>query len=253
MNCPARGHRQLLPVLTAVVVAVSLASHVLGRTQSDEPLRPRFHFTPAKNFMNDPNGLVFLDGEYHLFYQHNPEGDKWGHMSWGHAVSRDMLHWEHLPLALARRGRDHDLLRERRGRSAEHERPLRHVRARTCLIAIYTGHTEKRQTQNLAVQPRPRANVEEVRGQPGARSLARRSSRPEGLLARAVEALDHGERPRGCAKGALLPVDRSEAVGDVERLRARRLDRRRLGVPRSVPACRSRASPERSAGCSTSI
>ncbi|KAJ8100201.1 glycosyl hydrolase [Lipomyces tetrasporus] len=66
----------------------------------NEEYRPQFHFTPENNWMNDPNGLVYHDGVYHMFYQYNPNGNTWGYMSWGHAISTDLVHWKHLPIAL---------------------------------------------------------------------------------------------------------------------------------------------------------
>ena len=62
--------------------------------------RPVFHFTPPSNWMNDPNGLIYFGGKYHMFYQHFPYATKWGTMHWGHAVSDDMVSWEYLPIAL---------------------------------------------------------------------------------------------------------------------------------------------------------
>jgi fructan beta-fructosidase len=65
--------------------------------------RPVYHFTPEKNWTNDPNGLLLAGGVYHLYNQQNPFGNEWGHMSWGHATSTDLVHWDHLPLALPER------------------------------------------------------------------------------------------------------------------------------------------------------
>jgi beta-fructofuranosidase len=65
-----------------------------------DPQRPRYHFLPPMNWMNDPNGLIQFNGAYHLFYQHNPHGAAWGNITWGHAVSNDMIYWKHLPHAL---------------------------------------------------------------------------------------------------------------------------------------------------------
>ena len=71
------------------------------RLDPADPHRPRFHFLPPANWMNDPNGFIQWKGRSHLFYQHNPYGPLWGNMHWGHATSDDLVHWEHQPIALA--------------------------------------------------------------------------------------------------------------------------------------------------------
>ncbi|MEO6803462.1 MAG: glycoside hydrolase family 32 protein, partial [Granulicella sp.] len=66
-----------------------------------DPLRPSYHYLPARNWMNDPCGPIYFRGQYHLFHQYNPNSAVWGDMHWAHAVSPDMVHWQRLPVALA--------------------------------------------------------------------------------------------------------------------------------------------------------
>jgi len=100
----------LQKIIASVFAACLLVFHACTPDTTDEPgsklsgfteqYRPQFHFSPDSMWMNDPNGMVFYEGEYHLFYQHHPHSNVWGPMHWGHAISTDLIHWEHLPIAL---------------------------------------------------------------------------------------------------------------------------------------------------------
>lgn len=88
----------LVAGLAGTVPAV--AADEEGPDPATEQYRPYLHFSPERNWMNDPNGLVYDDGTWHLFFQHNPHGTRWGNMSWGHATSTDLAHWEEQPVAI---------------------------------------------------------------------------------------------------------------------------------------------------------
>ena len=83
-----------------LLVSISISLFASSQELYHEQFRPRFHFSSPLHWINDPNGLVYYNGNYHIFYQHNPMGIRWGHMSWGHAVSKDLVYWKHMPIAI---------------------------------------------------------------------------------------------------------------------------------------------------------
>jgi levanase/fructan beta-fructosidase len=85
-------------------LAVGILAGVAYAFNYDQPYRGQYHFSPQDHWMNDPNGLLYHNGIYHLFFQYNPGGIQWGNMSWGHATSKDLTHWKEQPIALLARG-----------------------------------------------------------------------------------------------------------------------------------------------------
>lgn len=143
--------------LIRVALLVSLGSSAFGQTRPPETYRPTYHFTAPKNWINDPNGLIYYDGEYHLFYQHNPFDNVWGHMSWGHAVSKDLLRWQHLPLAIPE-------FTHPDGKTSTaifsgstvldtgNQSGLCPAGTKDCMVAFYTGNVSEGKTQTAQYQ-----------------------------------------------------------------------------------------------------
>lgn len=134
--------------VSLLLLGVSVAAFTQSSFQ--EKYRPRYHFTPEKNWINDPNGLIYFGGEYHMFYQYNPFGNTWGHMSWGHAISKDLVRWSELPVALS----EEDGVMIFSGSAVVD--PLNtsgfvKKMGQVPMVAVYTGHTEgKNQSQHIA-------------------------------------------------------------------------------------------------------
>ena len=244
----------LLAFCVATVMAASSAvagpaTHAAPASPASyqEPYRPQFHFTPGKNWMNDPNGLVYYKGEYHLFYQYNPSGNTWGNMSWGHAVSTDLVHWKELPVAIP--DDDNELIFSGSAvvdtnntsgfgtrTNPPHGRDL-HQRARPGI-----------QAQSLAYSTDGGTTWTKYAGNPVLDIGSGEFRDPKVFWYAPAKQWRDGGRPGDRAQGRHLQLDRPEDLDAPERLRPGRRGRRRLGMPRPVPAGRQRQPAERSSG-----
>ena len=143
----------LLSAFAAIFAFQSVAQQPAASPAT--PWQPKIHFYAPPTWINDPNGPILLNGQYHLFFQHNPFADVWGHMTWGHAVSTDLIHWKNLPDAIPEANgimifsgstvEDRDNTSGLCGPAGQ--------KTPGCLVAIYTGATDTKPNQNIAVSP----------------------------------------------------------------------------------------------------
>src|SRR3984885_7026395 len=123
--------------LLYLIICAYTHNNIYAQQPYHDQYRPQVHFSPREHWTKDPNGLVYFHKQYHLFYQFNPFGDEWGHMSWGHAVSTNLLDWQELPVAIP----------EKDGEMAftgsvvvDHESTSGFCApGAECLVAVYTG------------------------------------------------------------------------------------------------------------------
>ena len=153
-------------VLLTFLALVQTACNQYGKTETSDntkavgdslAYRPRYHFSAPKGWINDPNGLVYYGGEYHLFYQHNPFANVWGHMSWGHAVSKDLLHWEDLPVAMPEFTNADSVSKTAIFSGCTvidkgNKNGLCPAGSGDCMVALYTGNVTKDKTQTAQYQ-----------------------------------------------------------------------------------------------------
>ena len=237
-------------VVAATVLAGGAGAAAATSSSYQEPYRPQFHFTPAKNWMNDPNGLVYYKGEYHLFYQYNPFGTHVGqHVLGPRGQPR--------PGALAApAGRD-----PRRGRrlifsgsavvdNRQHER-LRHAAAsRRWSRSTPAAQSGCSQAQSIAYSPTAVGRGRKYDGQSGARHRLGRVPRPEGVLVRAGQALDHGRRPwRSSTRSPSTARQNLKSWTHLSDFGPANATGGVWEVPGPVPAAPSTASARRPSGC----
>ena len=155
---PCSRSRSLSLVLAfAAMLKITTAPACAIGEQATPQWRPALHYTPQCNWMNDPNGLVYDAGVYHLFYQYNPEGSEWGNMSWGHATSDDLLHWREAPVAMRADDRQQVFSGSIVADASDSSGLRPSTAANAPLVALYTsaynagsGHAPFTQAQSLA-------------------------------------------------------------------------------------------------------